>query len=125
MVKDGVQFTAGRAGVTLLIDRAYSSLPLAAAPVRVSVPPPPLMKEESKSRRLKPKKDKAVKPHRKEKKGREEHKSRAAATTAAAVVETFNSEGGAVEERARQLAEQRDDTVHSSMAKVQVVTLHL
>eukprot|EP01046_Picozoa_sp_COSAG06_P018400 COSAG06_NODE_1281_length_10018_cov_15.949894_7_plen_349_part_00 len=118
LVVDGVQFTAGWAGVTLPIDGAYSSLPSAAAPVRVS-------EEETKSRSLKSKKkDKAVKPRRKEKKGKGEHRSRAA-PAAPAAVETSSSEGGAAEARARQLAEQRDETVHSSMAKVQVVTLQL
>ena len=118
LVVDGVQFTAGWASVTLPIDGAYSSLPSAAAPVRVS-------EEESKSRSLKSKKkDKAVKPRRKEKKGKGEHRSRAA-PAAPAAVETSSSEGGAAEARARQLAEQRDETVHSSMAKVQVVTLQL
>ena len=129
MVKDGVQFAAGRAGVALPIDRVCSSLASATAPTQVSVPQTPmasplLRKEESKSRHLKSKKDKPVKPHRKEKKGRGEHRSRPAAT-AAAVETGLSSEDGAVEARARQLAEQRDDTVHSSMSKVQVVTLHM
>ena len=123
LVKDGVQFSATRAGVTL--PAGYSRIP-AVAPQALThdspVPQPPSSRKEGegKSRRSKSKKEKAAAPERKEKKGKS--KSSAAAVLAA----SSSSEVGApaaVEERARQLAEQRDSTVHSSMAKVQVVTL--
>lgn len=126
LVKDGVQFTASRAGVTLT-GGAYSRLPYVGphqgprSSDGVPPPLPPSRKDEGKSHRSKSKKEKAVKPSRRENKQKEEPGAKGAAAR-----EASNSEGGApevAEARARQLAEQRDDTVHSSMAKVQVVTL--
>jgi len=131
LVMDGVQFSARRAGVTLPAGSAYSRLPAHAAPAPPTAPP---SSRSDESKRQRGRKEEA-RPSRKAKtdkkkaraKDKDGRRPAASAPAAEAPAGSASSEAGAeatVEERARQqLAEQRDTTVHSSMAKVQVVTL--